>query len=994
MESVLRSHSIQRTSSGRRLTVLASAALGLYCSRVIAELLCNLYPKWVLLFVVSASLVASLRLVTLLHRHHFDVSALYLLFLYVIWPWPWPRWMWAVGLLASLVLILQNESATRGLRLKLAGSSELHDALLFGASLLLYVQTLSPTVLPADSGEFQLVGYVLGIAHPPGYPLYTILAKLFTLLPVGDVAFRVNLMSAVTSALTLVVLSRSVRRMTGCSAAGWSAALGLGLAPTFWAQSTVAGIRSLTALFVAIQVGALLLYDQTREGKHLTDFALAFGLGIGHHASLAPLVAVYLPFLVISNPTLLRQPRAWCKPLVALLLSLTVLLYLPVRSWMGAPFDPQPIRNLSGFLEHVLALGFRGDMLHYTNPSVLLPRIKVLWNILNLEFYLPLLLLAVWGCFELLRQHPRWLLLLGGVWLGNSLLAVTYRAPQTVEYLMPSYVSVACAIAYGAWSLYRAIGTWSTPVRRWAVLPLALAMLFPMLTAHGDYPSFASLSEDRSAQIDASTMLSLAPRGARILASWHHATPLWYLQLVEGQRPDVEVIYVYPEGAEPIAQTWVRRILDSSVSRPTIVTNRYPEFSTLPLGFHPLAEGWLAQTDAAPIASSRGSTPGIVFDGRIELVNGESGSTKISPAEHLLVRVSWRPVVQLERDYSLFVHLIDEQGVPIGQGDVTHAAGRYQVGQLVEDEFRIPILPSARPGQYRLIAGIYITLDNGGWQRLLTPIGQDSTQLGEIQVLPLTMPPVTRNSLWYPFSNGCVLVGVDYDRSIADQLRLYLHWFADEEVGQLTCILVFSGQTLLNSAEMVSGPQGTYHTTVHDLPPAASGLALELQDVTTGLSSRVSGPWKLPGADRLCLPNPVVDARYVPLGGEMVLLQVLHSVSVIAGTSVPVELALVGARPLTNDYTVSVSLEAESGGWRAQHDGTPALGAIPTLKWIRGTVVEDVHYLELPAEATGRAVLRVTVYDAFTTESLPVLDDRLARLGQGMRFTIGTVDVR
>jgi hypothetical protein len=88
-------------------------------------------------------------------------------------------------------------------------------------------------VLPADSGEFQLAGAVLGIAHPPGYPLYTMLARLFTLIPVGSAAYRINLFGAVCGALTLAVVTRTVRRATGSTVAGLAAAAMLGLSAPF-----------------------------------------------------------------------------------------------------------------------------------------------------------------------------------------------------------------------------------------------------------------------------------------------------------------------------------------------------------------------------------------------------------------------------------------------------------------------------------------------------------------------------------------------------------------------------------------------------------------------------------------------------------------------------------------------------------------------------------------------------------------------------------------
>src|SRR3989337_3601938 len=69
-----------------------------------------------------------------------------------------------------------------------------------------YLRTLAPTVMWYDMGEFATAAYVLGIAHNTGYPLYILLGKLFTLLPVGDIAYRVNLMSAVFASLTVAVI--------------------------------------------------------------------------------------------------------------------------------------------------------------------------------------------------------------------------------------------------------------------------------------------------------------------------------------------------------------------------------------------------------------------------------------------------------------------------------------------------------------------------------------------------------------------------------------------------------------------------------------------------------------------------------------------------------------------------------------------------------------------------------------------------------------------
>ena len=90
------------------------------------------------------------------------------------------------------------------------------------AAFILYLSTLAPTVLSRvaedglyDAGLFQIRAYVLSISHPTGYPSYLLLAKLFTYLPVGDVAYRVNLASAVFGAVAVFLVFVVARQITG-----------------------------------------------------------------------------------------------------------------------------------------------------------------------------------------------------------------------------------------------------------------------------------------------------------------------------------------------------------------------------------------------------------------------------------------------------------------------------------------------------------------------------------------------------------------------------------------------------------------------------------------------------------------------------------------------------------------------------------------------------------------------------------------------------------
>jgi hypothetical protein len=110
----------------------------------------------------------------------------------------------------------------------------------------------------------------------------------------------------------------------------------------------------------------------------------------------------------------------------------------------------------------------------------------------------------------------------------------------------------------------------------------------------------------------------------------------------------------------------------------------------------------------------------------------------------------------------------------------------------------------------------------------------------------------------------------------------------------------------------------------------------------------------------------------------------------------PVQLAshFLSLRPLTRDYSISVGLKGQGARWERKADGTPAMGAIPTLKWIRGWRVRDAREVVVPEEAPpGTAEATVSVYDAFTLHPLHVLDERLVREGYGTHLSVNTLQI-
>ncbi|MDY7040417.1 MAG: DUF2723 domain-containing protein, partial [Chloroflexota bacterium] len=644
--------------------IVVGLGLGLYAGRLVTELWTNGWPPAALLLLIGVGAGLGINLLALLRHLPLSWTPLLALWAYVLWPHIDFGLAAGAGFVAAVSALLVNlprpvDAARSGRRKWLGGA--LTDTAVFLAAYVLYRFTLAPTVLPADAGEFQLVARVLGVAHPPGYSLYTLLASCFARLPLTpDVAARVSLLSAVTGALTLAVVSRTARRLSGSALGGLAAALTLGVSTTFWAQSTTANIRSLTVLFTALCVHTLVVYADERRPSNLLAFAAALGLGITHHASLAFFIPVFAAVVLLCDPAPFRQRRFWLHFASFFLSPFLVLLYVPIRAWTGAPFGVGELTGFGRVVDHLLGRGFSGDMFYYVGSPLLGERFRILGDILVFQFDGPLLLIAAVGAVLLVWRRPRIALLLGGVFAVMGIVVATYRAPQSVEYFMPAYVPVALAVGYATGRLAR----WRTHLP--AVNALAVTAVIFVATSLGaaNYPDYAVLSRDRDARDYAASLLSAVPADAVILANWHWATPLWYLQIVEDVRPDVDVSYVHPEGV-PYAETWARRIGEEAQSRPVVLTNFYQDFGALPYRFVPLGEAFLVQEgpvyDPPPDFTPLEGT----FGGLVSLIGYRLEGTELAPGGLLTVDLGWRPQVALEHPIAFFVHLVDEAGQPL-----------------------------------------------------------------------------------------------------------------------------------------------------------------------------------------------------------------------------------------------------------------------------------------------------------------------------------------
>ena len=176
----------------------------------------------------------------------------------------------------------------------------------------IYVATLAPGLLEADSGELQTLSSTLGYAHPTGYPVYLLAAHMAAWLPVGDVAYRVNLWSAVCAAMAVGLLYVLARVLIQDRWPAIAAAVALAVSPTFWSQAIIAKVYPMGLMVMIAVLLCLVLWRGTRYSgsrQHagwLFAAACLGGISIGVHSTHSLMAPAAL--LLVA-----RAPQRWLK---------------------------------------------------------------------------------------------------------------------------------------------------------------------------------------------------------------------------------------------------------------------------------------------------------------------------------------------------------------------------------------------------------------------------------------------------------------------------------------------------------------------------------------------------------------------------------------------------------------------------------------------------------------------------------------------------------
>ena len=412
-----------------------------------------------------------------------------------------------------------------------------------------YTATAARDVVVGDSGEFLAAAARLGVAHPPGYPLLVLLGHVFSWLPIGPLAFRINFLAVVCGAVTVGFVCATALRLGASRIAAVVAALALAFNPLFWEWSLAIEAFPLTNLIAAALVYCLVRWHAKPDAsRFLVAAALLGGLGAANHLTtvfLIPFVAV----VMWSRRTSIRVTTLLaCAG--AVLVGLVPYLYIPWAAARGPFINWGNISSASGLVRHFLrsdygtgrlvaADGSPGDPLErlvalaasftVLEGALVLVGFVRAWRSLRWYF---------WGCLLSAFLAGPAFAAYANVDLGNPVALWVLR-----RFLLLPHVLLAPLAGFGYAGAAGAIASRIHERRRQAHVALAsLALALIAVPAVLRYSAIDQY-DNHVARLFAEDVLRSAPPRSVILGNGDEiALPVSYLQAVENQRPDVTLV--------------------------------------------------------------------------------------------------------------------------------------------------------------------------------------------------------------------------------------------------------------------------------------------------------------------------------------------------------------------------------------------------------------------------------------------------------------------
>lgn len=891
---------------------------------------------------------------------------------------------------------------------------------LFFASFALYARTAAPGVLDGDFGEFQTNIHLLGVSHT-GYPLYFLLAKIWTLvMPVGSIAFRANVFSGLFGALTLVLLYFALRTLGLSFLVSLISSALFGVSRVQWSQAVIPDVYTLNSFFIVLVLWLAILWRMGR--MPLWWVALAFGFSLTHHRTMIWMAPALAVFVLCKDWRILLQPREMLKIIAALFLPLLLYFYIPLRgsSDVGVEY------HASNFGEMILASNVT-VWLRFGPPGFLWERFTQVYLALLIEqFTLFGFAIGLLGILALTFKRvprdfpntlpPRQLLLLFGLaHIGETAFAIPFWVIDSEIFFIPSYLTFLFFTAVGLGVLYdflRARVTEKIP-RRVALAALSLGLV--VWCAYLMWINFPRNDQSRNDYADARWQEIFAQpleENALIVGPWEDLTPFEYYQYVENARRDLKrrKVVIYKDHLNLVAQGDIESETQTHLANGTRVY-----FTLHPADTETL--GAFEQFDVVPFASlwrvqprvTRQMETRVTFGAQENLRAWSLAPREIRAGDFVTLVLQWSPDADL-KNRRLVLRVRDAMEREWVAREMYPLGGRAAArdASVIRDTHGFYMPPDAPPGAY--------TLELAAFERnSQTPsalVGENHRITRAFDVLAsqnAAAPP--RVFIPRDFSaalNSANFLGYNVSHAEprgGDEIEFSTWWqnlARGDDTFEIKLRDANDVETVLYQGALFPHARGEFNPAQivrarHELiipPQAAAGYARLL----LFWNGQALPPLRIPlGESQRKFRAPIVSRPQLTLVGDAIQLlgYKFERAQYRAGENVPVTLywSVNAAPPMS--YKVFVHFVDAQGVLRAQRDAFPKNDTLPTNRWFAGEYLTDEYVLNLPRDlAAGEYRILVGMYDEASGMRAPLFDAHGARLANDAVMLGDTITIR
>jgi hypothetical protein len=405
---------------------------------------------------------------------------------------------------------------------------------------IVYATTLCHTVEFIDSGELAMAAKNMGIVHPTGYPLYTLLARIAAMIPLGSLIIRLNILSLLFTSIAVgflylllseflsVIAGLSSRAMMGQLAA-LSAVLLIAFSPVWWSQGTTNEVYSLNLLLISIAIWALV--KSMRPDKRRINYqylaAFTLGLSLANHLSAVYLVPgfAYLIYLNIRN--IKNKNRVALCTCLFFVFPASLYLFLPIRAHFRPFLNWGGVSDPYFLFKHITGWQYRIWM--FDKPLEAFGKIGTAFKLLLGQFGWVGSVIAVIGIVFCAKRNRRLLIFAILIILLNLIYVLNYDIGDIESYYLPMILISSLFLIAGLFYLTEILGKFVKSHLALKIVFYIILIALPVYSLSSNY-YVSNRSHKTFARQGAFDILnSMEPGGLAIVENWDFCSPWLYL---------------------------------------------------------------------------------------------------------------------------------------------------------------------------------------------------------------------------------------------------------------------------------------------------------------------------------------------------------------------------------------------------------------------------------------------------------------------------------